>query len=124
MLTSTKLKAGEGELKPFNPKIGHVTRRKEIDEENYGAKTEKAFRKSFYQMTDKVQKLFVDYQMILENKIRKHVSAVGGTSEKKGNGGEHPKTLPSPSSSSSRVSSSSTSYDAHEKHFDKSDMYM
>ena len=43
MLTRAKLKAREGELELFNLEIGRVTQRKEMSEENYGAKDEKAF---------------------------------------------------------------------------------
>ena len=42
-----------------------------VEDEDYGAKDEKDFHKVFYIMADMIEKLFSDYQRILEKKITK-----------------------------------------------------
>ena len=90
MLTRDKLKASKGELDPFNPKFGHAHWTKKMENEDYQVEDEKAFRKAFYQMVDRVEKLFGDYQRRLEKKIRKQMKTRGSTLGKKGNGGDPP----------------------------------
>ena len=95
-------------------------------EEDYGTEDEKDFRKSFYQMTDKVENLFSYYQRRLEKNIRKQINTTGSTSRNKGNGGDHPCTPSSPfsssSSSSSNKDSAITSLNAHKKNSENIDL--
>ena len=73
MLTRTKLKAGEGELEPFNPETGRETQRKKMAYDDACSEHDEASHKAFQQMLDKVDQLFVDYHERLENKENKKV---------------------------------------------------
>ena len=68
MLTRSRRKRGEGVLEAFNPEIGCAHRREKMEDE-------KAFYKAFYQMADKVEKIFTDYQERLEKKKTKKEKA-------------------------------------------------
>ena len=70
MLTRSRFQCGEGELETFDPEIGS-RRRKRMASEDYREEDEKAFRKAFYQMADRVEKSFADYQERLDKKKRK-----------------------------------------------------
>ena len=61
MLTRNKLEEGEGELVSYNLENGRVWRKKKMEEEEIRIELEKYFHKTFYQMEDRVEKLFVDY---------------------------------------------------------------
>ena len=102
MLIGLKLKHGEGVLEAFNPEIGRAHRRKKMADEKYREENEKTFCKAFYQMADRLEKLFADYQERLEKKKTKKEKAENNAL---GKGGD-PFELPSPSSSSSFESSS------------------
>ena len=97
MLTSSKIKQGEGVLEAFNTKIGRANQREKMADEDYQGEDEKAFRKAFYQMTDIVEKLFSDYQERLEKKKMKKEQAKDNAWGK----GKDPSNPSSPSSSSS-----------------------
>ena len=91
-------------IEAFNPDIGCAHRRKKMVDEEYREEDEKAFRKDFYQMADIVEKLFADYQEILEKKKTKKEKAENNALGK----GVDPYEPSSPSSSSSSSESSST----------------
>ena len=69
MLTRSRFQRGEGELETFDPEIGS-RRRKKMASEDYREEDEKAFRKAFYHMTDRVEFFFTDYQQRLVKKKR------------------------------------------------------
>ena len=75
ILIRAKLKAGEGELEPFNPNIGCVTQRKKMEDEDFGIEDEKAFLNDFYHMENSVENLFPESQGILEKEGMKKVKA-------------------------------------------------
>ena len=75
MLTRSRLKRGEGVLEAFNPEFGLAHRREKMADEDYRGEDEKAFRKAFYRMPDRVEKLFADYQERLEKKKTKKEKA-------------------------------------------------
>ena len=104
MLTISKFQRREGEIETFDPEIGS-RRRKKMASEDYREEDEKAFRKGFYQMADRVEKLFAYYQRRLEKKEIKKEKAKDNASGK----GEDPSETSSPSSSSSESSSTASS---------------
>ena len=81
--------------------------------EDYREEDEKAFCKAFYQMTDRVEKLFADYQERLDKKKRKKEKEKDNASRK----GEYPSepSSPSPSSFESSSTASSNPKKQHEK---------
>ena len=81
----------------FNPDIGRAHRRKKMADEEYWEEDEKAFYKDFYQMVDRIEKLFVDYQERLEKKKIKKEKEEDNALEK----GKQTSNPSSPSSSSS-----------------------
>ena len=81
MLTRSRFQRGEGDIEAFDPKIGS-RRRKKMASEDYREEDEKAFRKDFYQMADRVEKLFADYQERLDKKKRKKEKEKDNASEK------------------------------------------
>ena len=105
MLTRSRLKRGEGQLETLNPNIGRAYQRKKMTDESYREEDEKAFHKAFYQMSDRVEKMFVDYQERLEKKKEKKENAQNNAL---GKGGD-PSEPSSPSSYSSFEISSTTS---------------
>ena len=68
ILTRGELKKGECELVPYDPNIGYVWWKKMMVEEEFYIELEKYFHKSFYQMADRVEQLFVDDQERLNKK--------------------------------------------------------
>ena len=118
MLTRIKLRHGEGVLEEFNPEIGRAHRRNKMTCEEYREEDEKAFRKAFYQMADRVEKLFADYQERLDKKKRKKEKAKDNASRK----GEDPSEPSSPSSSSSESSNTASSNPKKQPKKAKSDL--
>ena len=66
MLMRDKLQAGEGTLEPYNSEIGRAHRRRKMDANDSHIEMEAKFHKVFYMMTDKVDKLFADYEERME----------------------------------------------------------
>ena len=97
MLTRSRLKWGEGVLEAFNLEIGHAHQREKMADEDYRWEYEKAFYKNLYQMVERVENLFVDYQERLENKKTKKEKAKDNAWGK----GKNPSKHSSSSSSSS-----------------------
>ena len=62
MLTRNKLQRGEGKLKSFDPKVGHARQRRNMAEEEAFWEEERSYRKAFYNMVEKVDKLFAEYE--------------------------------------------------------------
>ena len=75
MLTRSNIKRGEGVLEAFNLEIGHAHQKEKMTDEDYQGEDEKAFHKAFYQMEDRVEKLFAYYQERLEKKKPKKEKA-------------------------------------------------
>ena len=117
MLTRSRFQRGEGEIEAFDPEIGS-RRRKKMASEDYREEDEKAFRKGFYQMADRVEKLFAYYQRILEKKEIKKEKAKDNASRK----GEDPSDPSSPSSSSSKSSGIASSNPKKQPEKAKSDL--
>ena len=85
MLTRANIKASEAQIESFNLEIGCVTQRKEMADKNYGAEDKRDFHEYIYQMEDRVEKMFVDYQRTLEKKVKRYMREVGNNSKNKGN---------------------------------------
>ena len=64
MLTRSRLKRGEGVIETLNPNIRRPHRREKMADEEYKEEDEKAFRKTFYQKVNRVEKLFANYQEV------------------------------------------------------------
>ena len=107
MLKISTIKRGEGVHEAFNLEIGCAHWREIMEDEYYQGEYEKAFHKAFYQMADKVEKLFADYQERLEKKKMKEEKAENNDLMKQGKQGD-PHEPPSPYSSSSSSSCSSS----------------
>ena len=106
MLIRSRIEKGEGVLEYFNLEIGRAHRREKMEDEDYWGEYENSFRNAFYQIVDIVEKLFADYQEILEKKKTKKEQAEDNDL---GKGGE-PSEPSSPSSScSSKISSIASS---------------
>jgi len=58
MLTRNKLRKGEGILKSFDPEVGRGRKRINMENEEACWEEEQNFRKVFYNMAEKVDKLF------------------------------------------------------------------
>ena len=123
MLTRAKLQASEGTLDPYNSKI-RAHRRRNMDANDSYIDMEEKFHKVFYMMADKVDKLFTDYEEIMEKerkgsevkKENKEVKGEGNASVNHRGGGEEPPEPPSsPSASSTSSSASSSSHSRHSK---------
>ena len=117
MLTRSRFQHGEGELETFDPKTSS-RRRKKMASEDYREEDEKAFHKAFYQMVDRVEKLFVDYHERLDKKKRKKEKAKDNALGK----GEYPFEPSSPSSSSFESSSTASSNSKKQPEKAKSDL--
>ena len=117
MLTRSRFQRDEGEIETFDPEIGS-RRRKKMASEDYQEEHEKAFRKAFYEMADRVEKLFAYYQEMLDKKKIKKEKAKDNASRK----GEDPSEPSSPYSSSSE--SSSTASSNPKKQFEKANSYL
>jgi hypothetical protein len=112
MLTRAKHKQGYGTLKTFNPKVGHVSRRKKMVEEDKCDEHEKNFHMVFYRMSEMVERMYGDYEKRMKNKGKKmEAHADDDASIKQGAGGDPLEPPSSPSSSSS--SSSDHSHHSH-----------
>ena len=57
MLTRANHKQGEGTLKTFNPKVGRVSKRKKMAEEDKCDEQEKNFHMVFYRMSEMVERV-------------------------------------------------------------------
>jgi hypothetical protein len=68
MLTRAKHKHGEGNLKSFNPKVGHASRRKKMAEEDKHDEQEKNFHMVFYLMSEMVEQMYGDYEKRMKKK--------------------------------------------------------
>lgn len=98
MPTKAKFKEGEGKLKYFNPEIGCVTRRMKMEDNDMCIENDQAFQEAFYQMADRVEKLFVYYERKMAKEGKKEGALVDdNVLVHQGGRGEPPK---SPSSSS------------------------
>ena len=71
MLTRAKLQASEGTLEPYNSKIGHAHRRRNMYANDSHIEMEEKFHKVFYMMADKVDKLFADYEERMAKKRKR-----------------------------------------------------
>ena len=87
-------------------------------DEDYREEDEKYLCKAFYQMVDIVEKMFADYQEILEKKKMKKEKADNNALGK----GGYPYEPSSPSSSSSQRSSAASSNPKKQHEKDKSDL--
>ena len=68
MLTQNKLQKGEGTLKSDHPEARCIQRRRNMENEEALWKEEQNFRKVFYNMADKVDKLFSEYEKAFGHK--------------------------------------------------------
>jgi hypothetical protein len=114
MLTRAKHKQGEGNLKTFNPEVGHASRRKKMAEEDKHDEQEKNFHMVFYRMSDMVEKMYGDYEKRMKKKgKKKEAPPDDDASVNQGAGGDPPEPPSSPSSSSS----SSSEHSHHSQHY-------
>ena len=104
----------------FNPNIGRAHRRKKMADEEYWEEDEKAFHGNFYQMADRLEKMFVDYQERLAKKKTKKEKGKDNALGKKG--GDPSDPSPPSSSSTSESSSSASSNPKKQPEKDKSDL--
>jgi hypothetical protein len=112
MLTRSKFKQGEGNLKTFNPEFGCVYRRKKMAEEENHDEQEKNFHMVFYRMSEMVKRMYGDYEKRMKKKgKKKEAHADDDASVNQGVGGDPLEPLSSPLSSSS--SSSEHSHHSH-----------
>ena len=97
MLTRSWLRRGEGTLKSFDPEAGRAHWRRNMDDDVRN-EDELKFRKTFYTMSDRVEKLF--------SRLEKLEKAGENASEGQGsghgdNGGDPPPSPPTNENSSS-----------------------
>ena len=112
MLSRAKHKKGEGNLQTFNPKFGHASRRKKMEEEDKHDEQENKFHMVFYRMSEMVKWMYGDYEKRMKKKgKKKEAHADDNASVNQGAGGDPPEPPSSPSSSSS--SSSENSHHSH-----------
>jgi hypothetical protein len=116
MLTKAKHKQGEGTLKTFNPKVGHVSQRKKMAKEDKRHEHEKNFHMVFYRMSEMVERMYGDYENRMKKKgKKKEAQADDNTSANQEAGGDPLEPPSSPSSSSS----SSSDHSHHKASFKK-----
>ena len=99
MLTRNRLQRGEGKLKSFDLEAGHAHRRRNMEDDGRNEE-ELNFRKTFYTMVDRVEKLFSR----LETLEKAGENASEGRGSAHGDDGGDPP--PSPSTSECSYSSS------------------
>lgn len=106
MISRENLQRGEGKIKSFDPEVGCAARRGKIVDEDVRLEEEWNYRKAFYTMVEKVDKLFAEYEKIMVKPQKKEGPKDHALVNHEG-GGEEPLEPPSPSSSESSSSSSS-----------------
>jgi hypothetical protein len=112
MLTRAKHKQGEIILNTFNPEVGRASRRKKMAEEDKHDEHEKKFHMVFYCMSEKVERMYGDYEKRMKKKGKKNeAQADDNALVNQGAGGDPPEPPSSPSSSNS--SSSDHSHHSH-----------
>ena len=108
-----KVKKGEGELVPYDPRINHACWKKKMAKEEVCTDLEKYFHKAFYQMADRVEQLFADYQERVTKKEKKKKIKEEDEASVNQEDGEEPPEPPSPSS----ISISYSSLSSHHSNF-------
>jgi hypothetical protein len=122
MLTRAKHKHGEGTLNTFNTKVGHVSRRNKMVEEDKRDEQEKKFHMIFYRMSEMVNRMYGYYEKRMKKKGNKKEShAYDDSSVNQGAGGYplEPPYSPSSSSSSSFENSHHSHHSIHKASFKK-----
>ena len=104
MLTTSILKQGEGVLEAFSLEIGRAHQGEKTADEDYRGEAENAFYKDFYQMADRVEKLFANYHRLAKKKTNKEKA--DDNDLEKGRDPSEPSSPPSSSSESSSIASS------------------
>jgi len=117
MLTQNNLRKGEGKLKSFDPKVGCAQQRRNMEDEEACWEQEWNYRKVFYNMAEKVDKLFSEYEKTIRHE--KKDAHENRSVNHEGDGEDPP---PSPSSSDSPHHSNQDSKHTSKKPFFKLDV--
>ena len=122
MLTWAKHKQGEGNLKNFNPEVGHVSRRKKMEEEDKCDEQKKNFHMVFYRMSEMFKRMYGDYEKRMKKKGKKkeaHANDDASVNQRDRGDPPEPPSSPSSSSSSSSEHSHHSHHSSHKAYFKK-----